>query len=296
MTTFVVIAICIVLTLVELGVVAAVFSPQRAKALAIRLRYPAAAVVAIGVAAGVIATSIKTSSAEPADHRGALAQRSADRHTNRRVARPRRRLVTIQQPGALVAIAHRGDIPIYTSAGGEVAQEMSNPTSNGGELVFLVKHTNGDWLDVYLPVRPNGSTGWVKRSDVSVARDPYSVVVNLSSHTVTVRNGSKLFMREPVGVGRALSPTPDGTYYVTETIVTGDPEGPYGPYALGLSAHSTVYNEFDGGDGQIGLHGTDNPLGIGTDVSHGCIRMQNDDITRLAHVLPLGTPVLIRRA
>jgi lipoprotein-anchoring transpeptidase ErfK/SrfK len=92
-----------------------------------------------------------------------------------------------------------------------------------------------------------------------------------------------------------VTPTPSGRYYITELLRQPDPTGLYGPYAFGLSAHSTVLHEFAGRDGILGIHGTNYPRGIGTDVSHGCIRVSNAAITRLARILPLGTPVLIVR-
>jgi lipoprotein-anchoring transpeptidase ErfK/SrfK len=103
-----------------------------------------------------------------------------------------------------------------------------------------------------------------------------------------------LVERDPVGVGRrAVTPTPFGLYYVTELLKQSDPAGPYGPYAFGLSAHSDVLHEFAGGNGEIGIHGTNDPSAVGTNVSHGCIRVYNSVISRLAHELPLGTPVRI---
>ena len=72
-----------------------------------------------------------------------------------------------------------------------------------------------------------------------------------------------------------------------------DPKGPYGPYAFGLSGFSEVIHHFNGGDGVIGLHGTNQPAAVGHDVSHGCIRMRNSDISYLARLLPLGTPIRI---
>jgi lipoprotein-anchoring transpeptidase ErfK/SrfK len=72
-----------------------------------------------------------------------------------------------------------------------------------------------------------------------------------------------------------------------------DRAGAYGPYAFGLSAHSNVLYSFGGGPGQIGLHGTNNPASLGTNASHGCIRISNAGITKLARLLPLGTPVTI---
>ena len=98
-----------------------------------------------------------------------------------------------------------------------------------------------------------------------------------------------------IAVGKALSPTPPGRYFVTDIVRATDPKGFYGPYSLGLSAHSTVYTSFEGGNGQVGIHGTNQPAAIGTDVSHGCVRVTNTVIRRLARVVPLGTPVTITR-
>ncbi len=89
------------------------------------------------------------------------------------------------------------------------------------------------------------------------------------------------------------TPTPGGIYYLVELIQPPDPNGDYGPYAYGLSGYSNTLTSFNGGPGQLGIHGTDDPAGIGTQVSHGCIRMSNADITQLAKILPLGTPVQI---
>jgi lipoprotein-anchoring transpeptidase ErfK/SrfK len=97
-----------------------------------------------------------------------------------------------------------------------------------------------------------------------------------------------------VGVGGGFSQTQTGRYFVADLLRPPDPGGFYGPYALGLSAYSRVFTSFAGGDGQIGIHGTNAPEGVGSDVSHGCIRVRNGVIARLARLLPLGTPVSIR--
>jgi lipoprotein-anchoring transpeptidase ErfK/SrfK len=123
----------------------------------------------------------------------------------------------------------------------------------------------------------------------------YHVVIYLDLHKLTVRRGRTLVVRTPIGVGRAVTPTPAGQYYITELLKQPDPTGTYGPYAFGMSVHSNVLHEFAGADGILGIHGTDFPQGIGTDVSHGCIRVSNAVITKLAGILPLGTPVLIVR-
>jgi lipoprotein-anchoring transpeptidase ErfK/SrfK len=97
-----------------------------------------------------------------------------------------------------------------------------------------------------------------------------------------------------VAIGSPQYPTPTGLFYITDPIDLHDqPNLGYGVFAIGLSGHSDVLSEFGGGDGQIGIHGTNNPGDIGRDVSHGCVRLTNDAIERLSQ-LPLGTPVWIQ--
>jgi lipoprotein-anchoring transpeptidase ErfK/SrfK len=109
--------------------------------------------------------------------------------------------------------------------------------------------------------------------------------------------GSRVIRAFKIGVGRAVTPTPTGTYFITELLKQPDPAGPYGPFAYGLSAYSGVLSHFGrGGNGQIGIHGTDEPQFVGTNVSHGCIRLRNPDILWLRQRLPLGTPVSISQA
>jgi lipoprotein-anchoring transpeptidase ErfK/SrfK len=195
---------------------------------------------------------------------------------------------------SLVAQAKPETVPVYAAAGdGEPASSLDNPNENGAPLVFLVKEQQGDWLNVYLPVRPNGSTGWIRAADVTVVSNPYRIDIALAAHRLVVYEGSEVVLDEPIGVGTADTPTPGGVYYVKELLQPSDPNGPYGPYAYGLSGFSNVLEEFNGGDGVIGIHGTNQPEAIGTDVSHGCIRMRNEAILELVPVLPLGTPVHI---
>jgi lipoprotein-anchoring transpeptidase ErfK/SrfK len=195
---------------------------------------------------------------------------------------------------SLVAHAKPASTPVYAAAGdGEATSSLDNPNENGAPLVFLVKERQGDWLSVYLPVRPNGSTGWVRAADVTVASNPYSIDIALGAHRLVVHSGEEIVLDEPIGVGTAQTPTPGGVYYIKELLQPPDPTGPYGPYAYGLSGFSNVLDEFKGGDGVIGIHGTNEPGAIGTDVSHGCIRLRNEAILELVPVLPLGTPVRI---
>ncbi len=160
-------------------------------------------------------------------------------------------------------------------------------------LVFLVVEQSGDFVNVLLPIRPNGSTGWIRAADVDLTPNTYRVKVELTAHQITVTDGETVVLQEPVGVGVGNTPTPGGLYYIKELLQAPDPDGPYGPFAYGLSGFSEVITDFNGGPGDIGIHGTNDPAGIGTDVSNGCIRMSNEGITTLAGILPLGTPVEI---
>ena len=161
------------------------------------------------------------------------------------------------------------------------------------QLVFLVEQRQGPWLQVLLPIRPNGTTGWVRSRDVSVQQNEFRITVELHAHRLVVYNGESVLLSDTVAVGLPATPTPTGTYFIRVLLKAPDPTTVYGPYAYGLSGHSEALNTFDGGDAELGIHGNNDASVLGTDASHGCIRMSNDKITMLAGVLPLGTPVRI---
>jgi lipoprotein-anchoring transpeptidase ErfK/SrfK len=197
---------------------------------------------------------------------------------------------------SVVARVRGSSVKVYSSKGASTASEtLGNPNSLGAPRVFLTRKIAKGWAQVMLPTRPNGSEGWIRLRQVKLTGHSFRVRINLDAHRLAAWNGKKRIVNTEIGVGRAVTPTPVGLYYITELLKQPDPTGIYGPYAFGISAHSNVLNEFAGGDGQIGLHGTNYPQGIGTDVSHGCIRMSNSVITKLAHTLPVGTPVTITR-
>src|SRR5690625_11913 len=162
-------------------------------------------------------------------------------------------------------------------------------------MVFLVEEEVGDWYEVHLPVRPNGTMGWIHTDDVEMKYSPYRIEVAMSDHHMQLFKDDEVVFETDVGVGRDERPTPGGVYYIKELLQPPDPDGVYGVYAYGLSGYSDVLESFNGGPGDLGLHGTNNPDGIGTDVSSGCVRMRNDEITELVEEfgLPLGTPVYV---
>jgi lipoprotein-anchoring transpeptidase ErfK/SrfK len=167
-------------------------------------------------------------------------------------------------------------------------------TALGTPRVFLVRQRRGGWLEVLLPTRPNGMAGWIRADAVSLATTEYAIVVELRAHLLTLARRGDVVLQIPIGAGRAATPTPAGEFYVTDLVqLIGDPNGYYGPFALGLSAFSDALRSFHGRSAQIAIHGTNDPASIGRDASNGCVHTANRDVRRLARLVPLGTPVLI---
>ncbi|WP_380167031.1 L,D-transpeptidase family protein [Jannaschia sp. R86511] len=180
--------------------------------------------------------------------------------------------------------------------GEQVTRVLDRRDEVSGQVVLLALEVGRAWVHVQLPVRPNGSTGWVRARDVGLSSHSFAIEILLGEHRIVVTEAGREVLGSDIGVGTTDTPTPGGDYYVKELLAPPDPDGVYGPYAYGLSGFSTVLTEFNGGEGVIGIHGTDRPDLVGTDVSSGCIRLPNDVITRLVEEvgLPLGTPVTIR--
>lgn len=207
---------------------------------------------------------------------------------------------TAAPTGAEVAQAKESSIDVYAEADDtEPERQIVSGVDTSVDtipVVFLVKERGeGDRIEVHLPVRPNGSTGWVNASDVTISRVTHRIEVEIAAHRIRVFDGDEVVVDEPIGVGTQDRPTPGGVYYLKELLQPPDPDGPYGTYAYGLSGFSNVLLSFNGGPGVIGIHGTNEPSSIGRDVSSGCIRVQNDVIERMVEEigLPLGTPVEI---
>jgi len=206
--------------------------------------------------------------------------------------------------GDLVAHAVGSTVAIYAAPGDATpTQTLPNPwTFDPGNpntavpQVFLVDPAApvAGWVHVFLPVRPNGSAGWVRASDVSLQSVDYRVVVEIGTHRITVFHDGTPLYQGAVATGAPKTPTPTGNYYTRVLIKAPNPNTVYGPYAYGLSSHSNALSSFNGGDAEIGLHGNGDASVLGHSVTHGCIRMDNAEITRLAGILPLGTPVIVQ--
>lgn len=192
----------------------------------------------------------------------------------------------------IVASAKTAMTPAYDSpTATRPFTTFNNKTNFSGRHVFIVLAQQGDSFKVLLPMRPNGRTGYVKVKDVNLFKHDYAAVVSLSAKTLTLYKAGAEVLKDTVAVGSAKYPTPLGSFFMRELARPRNPRGAYGPWAFGLSAYSNVLQTFGRGDGQIGIHGTNQPGLLGQGVSHGCIRMRNATIVKLANILPQGVPV-----
>ncbi|GIU84064.1 MAG: hypothetical protein KatS3mg008_0839 [Acidimicrobiales bacterium] len=268
-----------------------------------RLARSAILLVLISAAAGCAAPGDEPRTSSPDEGRSPRPQAATENSSTVSAANDDETGPTVFQvcntgPGSCVAtVKTKGDQAIFDHPSDSDSKlTLHNPVPSGAPLVFLVTKDLGDWVEVLLPIRPNGSTGFVRKTDVAIAHHQWRIEVFLESLRIEVWNGDSLFLEAPVGVAKDNTPTPEGVYYTTELLRPPDPNGPYGVYAYGLSGFSEVLETFRGGPGQLGIHGTNDPASIGRKVSAGCIRMRNEDIARLAGVLPLGTPVTVHDA
>lgn len=205
----------------------------------------------------------------------------------------------VTYPDSIIAQAPSSSITVYSDSALSDSYVLDGSdvltVADQTPLTFLVKSQTGDISEVYLPVEPNGSTGWVLNSDVTFSKTPFRIVVALSDYSLKVFDGANEVMQVDIGIGQDERPTPGGVYYVKELLKQPDPNGVYGPYAYGLSGFSETLDEFKGNDPVIGIHGTNDADSFGEDVSSGCMRMPNDQIMKLVKEVqvPLGTPVYI---
>jgi lipoprotein-anchoring transpeptidase ErfK/SrfK len=195
----------------------------------------------------------------------------------------------------LVARVTTDPVAVYAQPGAPSAVlTVPGTTWFGTRYVLPVIQLGGDWLKVLLPVGAgNGSTGWIRASDASLSHIDDEVSIDLAARRLVWARGGVVQLDVSVAVGAQASPTPRGTFFVTD-VVPENPQGPYGPWAIALNAVSNALTEFEGGLPQIAIHGTDDPGSIGQAASSGCVRIDTVSLDRLAGSLPIGTPVTIR--
>lgn len=183
---------------------------------------------------------------------------------------------------------------------GRVLWQAEARTRGGNATWLLVTGrrttASGSWVQVLLPVRPNGTVGWIRSSRVFLGPDQWQIVVSTDRRTLTLLRDGVVVRMTRVVVGAPATPTPHGRFALYDTVAQPDPHGFFGPWSLQLTAFSNVLDDYGGGPGRIAIHGRGGAslrTPLGSAASHGCIRVDNTLIDLLAR-LPLGTPVDIR--
>jgi lipoprotein-anchoring transpeptidase ErfK/SrfK len=212
-------------------------------------------------------------------------------------ASARKPVIKAVQELAILARPHRATSMLGPHPSRVTAVPASRPITGARTTLPVIAHaTSPDgtpWLRVMLPGRPNGSKGWIAQHGTVTATTDWQISVKTARPRVVVyRSGHRVRSFGAV-VGKPSTPTPHGQFFVEESVQM--PRGSAGaPFALALSARSNVFQEFEGGPGQIAMHGIANLGGtMGTAVSHGCIRLSNRNVTWLAARVPPGTVVTI---
>ena len=171
-------------------------------------------------------------------------------------------------------------------------------TEDGYPEVYVVLQSRLDrseraWLQIRIPGRPNGRKGWVREEFLSNLKTIQTqLTVDRRRLKATLRKDGRRIWTSRIGVGQAGTPTPRGRFWIRERLKNLGGSPIYGPWAFGTAAYSRL-SDWPGG-GVIGIHGTNQPSLIPGRPSHGCIRVPNWNITRLAKLMPVGTPVRIR--
>ena len=202
-------------------------------------------------------------------------------------------------PGALIATTAVDQLAVFSAPNGDVIMNLSQWSAQAFAPLTLMAIDSAmvegaGWLEVLLPVKPNGSTGWIRSADVTVSSTDVAIDIYLDERELDLSRAGEVVATYAVAVGTPETPTPLGTFYITDPLdFTTNPTGVYGSWALGISGFSEVLDEFYGGPPQVAIHGTNEPELVGQAVSNGCIRMANEDATELASQVGLGTPVII---
>jgi hypothetical protein len=172
-------------------------------------------------------------------------------------------------------------------------------TEDGVPEVYIVLESRLDdkgevWLQIRVPARPNGRTGWVREEQLSNLKTIQThLTIDRRKLKATLRKKGRTIWSSRVGVGKSGTETPAGRFWIRERLSNLGGSPVYGPWAFGTSAYSEKLTDWPGG-GVVGIHGTNQPELIPGRPSHGCVRVPNAKINRLARLMPIGTPILIK--
>jgi len=197
--------------------------------------------------------------------------------------------------GSSLILEAKGEVEVFASPGDpEPIRVLEARTILDTATVVMVLDGPIDgWARVMLPGRPNGSEGWVESANLTEYVVEGTVIVDLSDRTLSYYVAEEEIVSTTVAIGTGGNPTPTGSFFVTDNVTLANPNSVWGPHALGLSARSDTITEFNGGDGIVGIHGTNRPESIGNAASLGCVRVPNEVIVQLHEMIQVGTPVHI---
>jgi len=210
---------------------------------------------------------------------------------------PRSYALTDKKVGHWAVVLKRVGAHAQPSAGSKVITILDTATTDGTQNLVLVLEGKDvtptkTWYRVRLPILPNNSTGWVPATTLGELNKVNThLYVNRANLTATLKRNGVTIFKTSVGVGRSYWPTPAGEYYIRDRL-NGFDNPVYGPIAFGTNARSAALTDWPGG-GFVGIHGTNEPGILPGQVSHGCIRMRNESILKLAKLMSVGTPLTI---
>jgi lipoprotein-anchoring transpeptidase ErfK/SrfK len=200
-----------------------------------------------------------------------------------------------RQSDAFTLVEAQNGAVVRSRPKGAIAGELPGRTPLGTTTwLWAVKTSpDGRWAQVVLPWRPNGRTGWISLRGRRTVKSSIWVEADVSRRRVNLMRGSRVMRSFVAAVGAPATPTPVGRFSVTDPIATGDPGGPFGWYAFGLSGHQpNLPAGWSGGD-QLAIHGTNAPSSLGTAASAGCLRVSSTALGILKRYLHPGTPVIV---
>ena len=210
---------------------------------------------------------------------------------------PHRYLLTTSKIGHWAVVVMNVAAHAQPSSSSKVVATLSTVTSDATQNVVLLldgvdMNAGQTWYHVRLPILPNNSTGWVPKSALGNIYEVHThLYVNRETQTAVLKKDGRVIFTTRVGVGKSYWPTPAGQFYIRDKL-TNFNNPFYGPIAFGTSARSAVLTDWPGG-GFVGVHGTNEPYLIPGYISHGCIRLANDSILKLAKLMTVGTPLTV---
>ena len=198
------------------------------------------------------------------------------------------------RPGAVVRVGPR--------AAAAAASPLRMMTPDGLPEVYVVLRLRSVpagrsadaaiWAEIRLPTRGPDVIGWVPRGALGELNQVTTeLTVDRAADRLSLTDSGKVIFTAAVGIGLRTPPTPAGHFWIRDGFpVVASARAAYGPYAFGTSAFS-VFPGWPGG-GVIGIHGTSDP-DIGPSTA-GCITLPDDGMLRLARLLPIGTPLVVK--